>query len=236
MNKLGKYFGAIAIASGLYGCDSRDSSRRDEYDVTPTTRPALEDKKAIMFMIDTSGSMANALENKVKIESARDAVFAALDRLKEYNDKNGDLKVGISYIDSNDNIASLAPLKDFDYHALRIEAGKIISTNSSTPLGRGLVYCERELDSTGAISKSILMLTDGENSSGKEPDEVYKRIIETNEKEQDFKTNLNVVAFDVDKKRFRSLEDLGARVVQADSGKELLEEMIKSSEVLLEAE
>ena len=77
------------------------------------------------------------------------------------------------------------------------------------------------------------MLTDGANTVGKNPVEVYKDIIGSNG--NDVPTNLYVIAFDVNSHTFNGLKSLGATVYSAKDGKQLANVLKENTKLILEA-
>ena len=66
------------------------------------------------------------------------------------------------------------------------------------------------------------------------PEQVFKKLIETNKKYDDSETKLFVVAYDTDKRNFRKLEELGAKVYGAKDNAELEKALQDHTNILLE--
>lgn len=233
---------AIVAAAFLFGgcgtgTDEKGSKKvADIYDVTPAAVKELDiKKKSLAFIIDTSGSMNDKLNGYKKIDSAKEALMQMLQKYKEHNDKDKDLEAGLFYFSSNNIVICAVPISPFDYEKIS-SAVKNLGTSGGTPLGAALAYAERELDRQGTgMSKSIVMLTDGENTVGEEPGKIFRKIKETNEKAQDAPTSLYLVAFNTKKEPFKQLEEIGAKVYEAKNAAELSSTLCNTADMILEA-
>ena len=207
--------GALGAAALLTAC-----AEGFNYDTTPLQqKPYKEGTKSIVFVVDTSGSMDDKLDGVRKIDSAKRAMNNMLEYCKTHDDKHNDLEAGLVRFRYS-TPETVIPLEDFNYNSMVSEVQNLIA-NSNTPLGRSLAVAERDLDSHATGRKYVVLLTDGMNNSGREPDEVFRSIQETNAREGDFPTQLYVVAFDTDRENFAPLQSLGATIFGANQEEEL---------------
>ncbi|MEK6963272.1 MAG: VWA domain-containing protein [Nanoarchaeota archaeon] len=126
------------------------------------------------------------------------------------------------------------PIGDFDYTTLTNKVSQLSAT-SGTPLGVSLAYAERSLDQLGDGAKSIVLLTDGQNTNGREPEEVFRQIQATNVQSGDRLTELYVIAFDTNPEYFQGLKDLGAHVFSAQDAGQLSTVLGQTKDLILEA-
>ena len=224
------------IGASLFGigCEGATDERiSDVYDVSSSTLVSNFEGKATQFVIDSSGSMDGRVEGERKIDSAIKASVEVFGDYEEYS-KDHNVMAGILYM-PNGNVANLAPMGKFDRKGLESKIGTL-EPSGYTPLGIALAYAERELDKTGYGNKNIVLLTDGENTTGRDPVEVYKSIIEENVRNpNDVPTNLYVIAFDVNPHTFNGLKNLGATVYSAKDGKQLADVLKQNTKLILEA-
>ena len=221
--------GSLFGTSGCGGATD-ESNLRDVYDVQSSTQVNNFEGKATEFVIDTSGSMDGRVEGERKIDSAIKASEGVFGDYEDYS-KDHEVMVGVLYM-PHGNVEKLVPMDKFDKKRLESKI-KDLKTSEGTPLGIALAYAERELDKTGYGNKNIVLLTDGANTVGKNPVEVYKDIIGSNG--NDVPTNLYVIAFDVNPYTFNGLKELGATVYSAKDGKQLADVLKENTKLILEA-
>jgi len=214
--------GSLALLLGGFGCKPTDEQGiHDYYNVAPAeVHPVKASEKDIAIIVDTSSSMHDKVDGERKIVTAKRNLNDMIAGIRDYQQKmQNDIKVGLFYFDDGVVKRSL-PIDDFDYSRLSTAVNKL-ETSGGTPLGYALAYAERELDKHGSGQKSIILLTDGENTVGRDPRDVYRVIKSTNVTYNDSPTTLYVIAYDTDKKNFAKLEQLGANVYEARSASEL---------------
>ncbi len=214
--------GSLALLLTSFGCKHTDEQDvGDYYDVTPKNVRSLKSaEKDIAIIVDTSGSMNDQVDDEKKIVTAKRNLNDMLEGIRDYQQKmQNEIKAGLFYFDDGVVKRSL-PISDFDYSRLTTAVNKL-EPDGSTPLGYALAYAERELDKHGSGHKSIILLTDGENTVGRNPDQIFSLIQSTNALYGDSQTTLYVVAYDTDKNNFAKLEQLGAKVYEARSASEL---------------
>lgn len=87
-----------------------------------------------------------------------------------------------------------------------------------TPIGEAMILAKKDLNRTGFARTHILVLTDGENTTGVDPQRVAEAITGLPE---DSRSSVYFVAFDVAESHFNAVRDAGALVLPASSGSEL---------------
>ena len=243
-----KFITALGIGlltAFLYtGCKARtdepNQPKDKTYDVAPTKKRNVDwQKKSLAMVLDTSGSMENKIEGKRKIDSAKESLQGILKRLQQsqqaYQKENPNkynIEAGLFYFDGR-TVKCAVPISKLNYNQLSTAVDSM-TANGGTPLGIALAYAERSLNTNATGRKYILMLTDGENSTGRSPEKVYTKIKEANTKSQD-PTNLFMAAFATSKTPFADLEKQGAKVVEAKDAEALQRELDQYTTVFLEA-
>ena len=81
-----------------------------------------------------------------------------------------------------------------------------------TPIGNAMIAAKRELDATGLTRRHLLVVTDGENTDGFEPEAVAAAI---NRRPEAERPSMYFVAFDIDARRFEKVRESGALVLGA---------------------
>jgi len=81
-----------------------------------------------------------------------------------------------------------------------------------TPIGDAMIIGKRELDDTGLSRRHLLVVTDGENTDGFDPESVTAGI---NRRPEGERPSIYFVAFDIEARRFARVRDAGALVLGA---------------------
>ncbi len=126
-------------------------------DMTPRER---KDSVALVFVIDTSGSMANYVGTKSKISLAMDAIRAGIDQLDET-----DQAAIISFDVNTHVIASLTS----DHNRLIKLVGRLKSTGGTAAMSDAIKTAIQMYETADVRRKHIILLSDGK-STGKHSD------------------------------------------------------------------
>ena len=229
------------LVSGMFGlslttgCFSGTDEKglEDVYEISSSTSITNTDDKAVEFVLDTSGSMDEEIDGVRKIDSAKESLNTILDSYEGYSQDHPNFQAGLLYFHLG-SVQTVIPIGRFNRQSFN-EAMKDWSADGGTPLGAALAVAERNLDKTGYFNKYVVLLTDGENTEGRAPEDIYKKIIETNDREDDSQTNVYIVAFNMDESYFRELKELGATVYGAKDGKQLTDVLQENTDMILEA-
>jgi hypothetical protein len=199
---------------------------------------------SIIIAVDCSGSMSEAPKSdptgKVKYHIASESLTEIITFLTDFYEKqikqeNTILKLGLLTFNSQPRILynlqavtakSLSELKAITSKPENFEP------NDKTALGDTLKMGTEILAQSGTIFKSLILITDGLNTTGDEPTDVLSAIIENrnNKNTRDFPVITNsilvsFIGFDIDSDEFSNLADLGARVTSAANRLELNESL-----------
>ena len=209
--------------------DDRPSRTERRIDEQLTPGSAIQSKEGIAaaIVIDVSGSMDEKVEGKDgreerKIEIARRAARDLVEQFARYADdhRQDQVLLGIYEFSERKNREDCRPVipmappdrsrADQALAALRADGG--------TPIGNAMIFAKHELDATGLTRKHLLLVTDGENTEGFNPDDVAAAL---NRRPEAERPSLYFVAFDIEASRFVRVKDAGALVLGAANAKEL---------------
>lgn len=228
----------IGVASFIAWLGSRDRPAGDRNDrdrddiesiansLAPRDTPAApREGIAAVLLIDASGSMAESIRTQAgprpKIDVAREAALVLVRRFDEYAKAHADepVVVGVMEFSERDpsNVRQVLPLAAPDPESARTRLQRI-QTGGGTPIGDAIVAAKHGLDQSGMSRRHLLVVTDGENTDGYEPDDVLKAIARRPESER---PSVYFVAFDIAASRFDGVRDAGGLVLAAANGEEL---------------
>jgi len=193
---------------------------------------------SIVIAIDCSGSMddppKNGSINKYKLasQSLREIVsFLENFYFNNVNKENLILKIGL--LKFSDDVEVLFPLTLMDKTNFEIlkevtSIEKNFLPQSSTAIGKTIEKGAEILAQSGTIFKSLIIITDGENTEGVDPEKALDALVNNrnNKSTMDFPVItssilVSIVGFDIDASVFYNLKKIGARVVQAGDKEEL---------------
>jgi von Willebrand factor type A domain len=214
---------------------------------SPTQAAAAdEDGVAIAIVYDTSGSMKESVKDEAgnpspKYLIANRALVAIANRIQTFATNSPGtsprkINAGL-FVFQNDAPHAVLPFGPFDAAAITKWARGFSKPGGGTPLGNTLSAASSAVLDSGLTRKHVLVITDGMNTVGPNPDAVLPKLKQEAEKKQ---TGLSVhfVAFDVDAKVFAGVKRLGATVVGASNESQLNTqlEFILEKKILLEEE
>jgi von Willebrand factor type A domain len=205
---------------------------------------ADDDGVALGILYDTSGSMRDDVPNShgshsPKYVVANRALLAVVKQIQTYT-TNGvtgaprKVDVGL-FIFSKDGAQEVVKLGPFDAGAIQNWTTNFSKPNGSTPLGTALRTVSQAVLNSPQPHKHVLILTDGENTVGPDPDKILPAVNKAADRKQ---TTLFVhfIAFDVNAKVFNGVKNQGASVASAADEKELNSQLdfILKNQILLE--
>jgi Mg-chelatase subunit ChlD len=174
---------------------------------------------AVMVVVDTSGSMKEQAhgDTRPKHEVAREAIGKMLAATDAFAQKRPDfaIKVGIMHF-SSDAWVDL-PLGPHDLDKQKEALAKIPNPGGGTAIGKAMRAARPWLYRSGVFRKYLIVVTDGENTSGPPPDHVAREIHARSEGA----VQIYFVAFDTSPEKFAFLDRIGGAVVRAGNGAEL---------------
>lgn len=241
-------------ACGFVGCDlsigrttpdgermSRTERRIDEQ-LTPASAVPPREGLAAAIVIDVSGSMedevpGNGGRDEPKIDIARRAARDLVDQFARYAEEHRDEPVLLGLYEFSERsgvpdcrpVIAMAPPD----RARAQAALASMQARGGTPIGNAMITAKRELDATGLSRRHLLVVTDGENTDGFDPDAVAAAI---NRRPEAERPSMYFVAFDIEARRFTKVREAGTLVLGAADARELnatLDSLLRGS-ILLE--
>jgi uncharacterized protein with von Willebrand factor type A (vWA) domain len=174
---------------------------------------------AVAILVDTSGSMRQDApgDNRPKYEVAQAALEAMLDATDTFIAKRPDFPIKIGLYSFSSNVRTLMAIRPYDRAALRDALRTLPRPGGGTAIGDALRTARPDLYRAGVFRKYLLVVTDGENTNGRSPDEVARDIFRKSEGA----VQIYFVAFDTSPEKFAFLKEVGGDVLGAGSGIEL---------------
>ncbi len=183
---------------------------------------------AVVILVDTSGSMAqsvfdHAAARRPKHQIAREALGRILDQMGKWKKDHPDSHLQLAIYHFSSMVAPVLPMGEFDQEKAQAALARIPAPMGGTAIGRALIEGFEALYRSGCRRKFVVCVTDGENTSGPEPERVARQLFaQTNgEVEMDF------VAFDTSARQFRFLGQVNGHAVEAANGSQLQAELSK---------
>jgi Mg-chelatase subunit ChlD len=174
---------------------------------------------AVAILVDTSGSMKDAApgDSRPKSAIARESIEAMLDATEAFIAKRPDFPIKIGLYSFASNVRTLRAIQPYDRDALRTALANLPQPGSGTAIGDAMRAARPDLYRAGVFRKYLLVVTDGENTRGAEPESVAREIFRKSEGA----VQVYFVAFDTSPQKFAFLKDVGGDVIGAGTGTEL---------------
>lgn len=201
---------------------------------------------ALAIVVDTSGSMLDPVANAAggpepKYRIARRAADSIFDRLDAYIREAApgterEVQAELIVLDKV-RARRAIQMRPFQAEVFKAQMGSLPKPNGGTPLGHAIRLASTDLLNAPLLRKHILIVTDGENTEGPSPQDVWPDILKESQA-REAGMQLHFVAFDVAAKVFDSVKRLGATVVGASDEMQLKDQLeyILQKKILLEME
>lgn len=218
-------FLAIVIALGVifYSRDRFFSSRQTAEDqvVTETTdgeryKPTVQQGlgASVAILLDQSGSMEDTPKSggeSPKYLIAREAIAQVLAQTDSFVAKETGFPVNVGLYVFAKNVRNVLPIAPYNRDSLQAALEALPKPSGSTAIGDAMERATRDLYAAGTIRKYLLVVTDGENTTGRKPESVAREINERSEGA----VKLYLVAFDVDAEKFGFVSEVRGTVLEA---------------------
>lgn len=174
---------------------------------------------AVAILVDTSGSMRQDApgDTRPKHVVAQEALEAMLDATEAFIAKRPDFPIKIGIYSFSSNVRTLLPIQLYDRAKIRAAISDLPRPGGGTAIGEALRTARPDLYRAGVFRKYLLVVTDGENTSGRSPDDVARDIFQKSEGA----VQIYFVAFDTSPQKFAFLKEVGGDVIGAGTSGEL---------------
>ena len=171
---------------------------------------------SIALLMDVSGSMSSAAkgDTRPKYIVAREALRAMLEATDSFVVRQPGFPINVGLYAFNGDVTPLVPVKPYNREELRKALAFSPEPGGSTAIGDAMDLARADLYRAGTIRKYLLVITDGENTSGRSPRDVAREIATRSEGA----VRQYFVAFDVDASRFAFLKEVNGEVLGAANG------------------
>ena len=223
----------LIAALFLCGCD--DSKTVQQASAPPPANVVVRDGIAVAIVVDVSGSMGERVKDTGNTQSpkyliARRAVKELYKRSQDFSQRNAERVLEVSLYKFDDSPQQMIAFAKPDAAG----AERTIDTldpSGGTGIGRAILQAKTDLDATGLKEKHIVVVTDGENTSGPSPAEVATEMAKN-----PAKPSVYMVAFDVNADIFQQVKASGWMVYSASDATELQQalDVIFGENILLE--
>jgi hypothetical protein len=216
----------VAVVSSTAACQA--NGRRDRADArafrdaeSATYQAEVEEGlgAAVAILIDTSGSMRDNApgDSRPKYIVAQEAIEAMLDATDAFVAKRPDFPIKIGIYSFSSGVRTLRRIQPYDREAIRRTLASLPRPGGGTAIGEALSEARPELYRAGVFRKYLLVVTDGQNTAGRSPDEVAREIWSKSQGA----VQVYFVAFDTSPEKFAFLKEAGGDVIGAGTGGEL---------------
>ncbi len=174
---------------------------------------------AVAILVDTSGSMKQDApgDSRPKYVVAQEALEAMLDATDAFVAKRPDFPIKIGVYSFASSVHVLRPIQPYDRAAVRATLASLPRPGGGTAIGDAMREARPDLYRAGVFRKYLLVVTDGDNTNGRSPDDVARDIWRRSEGG----VQTYFVAFDTSPEKFAFLKDAGGDVIGAGTGAEL---------------
>ena len=213
----------LVLACACEGRRSDSSNGRDAGDAASAAPYQAEVGEglgaAVAILIDTSGSMRDEApgDTRPKYIVAQEAVEAMLDATDAFIAKRPDFPIKIGIYSFSSSVRTLRPIAPYDRAAIRQVLTALPRPGGGTAIGEALREARPDLYRAGVFRKYLLVVTDGDNTSGRSPERVARDIFRKSEGA----VQVYFVAFDTSPEKFAFLKEVGGDVIGAGTGAEL---------------
>jgi Mg-chelatase subunit ChlD len=204
------------------GCEVRESGDRprDRESAAPYEAAVEEGLgAAVAIIVDTSGSMKDAApgDSRPKFEIAKQAIEQMLDATEAFIAKRPDFPIKVGLYSFSNEVQEQRPIERYDRGSLKQALDHLPAPGGGTAIGDAMRHARPALYRAGVFRKYLLVVTDGENTRGRNPETVARDIFAKSEGA----VQIYFVAFDTSAEMFGFLKDVGGDVGGAGTGSEL---------------
>jgi Mg-chelatase subunit ChlD len=174
---------------------------------------------AVAILVDTSGSMKERApgDSRPKYAVARDAIEAMLDATDAFIARRPDFPIKIGVYSFSSGVRTLRAIQPYDRNGVRMALASLPGPGGGTAIGDAMREARPDLYRAGVFRKYLVVVTDGENTNGRNPESVAREIWSKSQGG----VQVYFVAFDTSPEKFGFLKEVGGDVIGANTGGEL---------------
>jgi len=217
----------VALVPWLLSCRAQPGGRSAETRSAPEPDQAAPYQSeveeglgaAVAILVDTSGSMRDKApgDSRPKYVVAQEALENMLDATDAFVAKRPDFPVKIGVYSFSSGVRTLRSIQPYDRTAIKAALANLPRPGGGTAIGEAMREARPDLYRSGVFRKYLLVVTDGENTSGRSPDNVAEEIY----RKSQGAVQVYFVAFDTSPEKFAFLKNVGGDVIGAGTGTEL---------------
>ncbi|MEO7455053.1 MAG: vWA domain-containing protein [Gemmatimonadaceae bacterium] len=171
---------------------------------------------SVVIVLDNSGSMRDRAsgDKRPKTELAKEAIERALDATEAAIVKRPDYPINVSLIVFSSETSTILRMQAYNRDSVRAAITRLPKPRGGTAIGDAMIEAKQALYNAGTFRKVMLVVTDGENTDGRDPAGVAQEIFARS----DGGVGMYFVAFDTDAEKFGFLRAVKGDVVAAQNG------------------
>ncbi len=217
---------AVLLPGLLLACESngrrdRSAAAAEEPESAAPYQAEVEEGlgAAVAILVDTSGSMKEKApgDSRPKYVVAQEALEAMLDATDAFIARRPDFPVKIGVYSFSSGARTLSAIQPYNRDAVRNVLASLPRPGGGTAIGDAMRAARPDLYRAGVFRKYLLVVTDGENTNGRSPEDVVREIWGKSQGG----VQVYFVAFDTSPEKFAFLKDVGGDVIAAGTGPEL---------------
>ncbi|MEP6690131.1 MAG: vWA domain-containing protein [Gemmatimonadaceae bacterium] len=171
---------------------------------------------ALDILIDNSGSMKDRAgsDAQPKYVVAKAAIGRMLDATDSAVARQPDVPVKVAMHTFSSDVSLVLPMQPYNRDSVRAALERIPTPNGSTAIGRAMSEARLELYRSGMLRKNLIVVTDGQNTTGPDPESVAHEIFDRSQGA----VHMYFVAFDARASLFSFLPSVKGAVLEARDG------------------
>lgn len=156
-------------------------------------------------------------DSRPKFVVAQEALEAMLDATDAFIARRPDFPIKIGVYSFSSGVRMLRPIQPYDRGDVRRTLASVPRPGGGTAIGEAMHQARPDLYRAGVFRKYLLVVTDGENTTGRSPETVAQEIWRKSEGA----VQVYFVAFDTSPEKFAFLKAVGGDVIGAGNSSEL---------------
>lgn len=218
---------ALLLPGMLLACESNARRDRSASAAAPEPESAAPYQAeveeglgaAVAILVDTSGSMKERApgDSRPKYVVAHEALEAMLDATDAFIARRPDFPIKIGVYSFSSSVRTLRAIQPYNRDAIKGVLANLPGPGGGTAIGDAMREARPDLYRAGVFRKYLLVVTDGENTNGRSPDDVAREIWGKSQGG----VQVYFVAFDTSPEKFAFLKEVGGDVIAAGTGAEL---------------